>query len=182
MSSNQPAEPIEVVPLPPASGTPIGILLDDAAALTLTDAQLEEIRTIDRDLAYRIDQLDTAGASGGAGPGGPPVGARPRGRGGRGGGGMSGGPMGGGGMGGPRPGAGGARAERGATGESGPPPPASAAHHEHVREAFARAFALLDEKQVQIAWDLLVARDVDPATVLEPSAGTRSPASPMRER
>ncbi len=191
MGSNQPAEPVELVPLPPASGTPIGILLDDAAALALTDAQLDELRAIDRDLAYRMEQLDAGDASGGAGQGGPPVGGRPRGRGGRGGGGMSGGPMGGGGgMGASMPGGGGPGL-RGGMGPpssgprpdvAGPPPPASAAHHDLVRDAFTRAFAILDDKQVQIAWDLLVARDLDPAAMLEASAGTRSPASPMRER
>lgn len=209
-SSSQSAEPVEYAPLPPASGTPIGILLDDASALTLSDVQLDELRAIDRDLASAMEKLDGGAASRGAGPGGPPAGRGGRGgaRGGGGGrtrgtvgasmggvgasmgsggasmtgGGMGGGGMGGGGMGGRGPGGGGTRAGRGATGEPGPPPQASSAHHELVREAFTRAFAILDDKQIEIAWDLLVARDIDPTTLLEPSAGTRSPGSPRRAR
>jgi hypothetical protein len=67
MRFNQSAEPVERAPLPYASGTPIGILLDDATALRLTDGQLDQLRLIDRDLSGRMEQLDARGGSGGPG-------------------------------------------------------------------------------------------------------------------
>jgi len=45
-------------PLPPASGTPIGILIDESAALTLRPEQLDELREIDRSLATRNDEIE----------------------------------------------------------------------------------------------------------------------------
>lgn len=53
-------DPASQPPLPPASGTPIGILLDDATRLHLRDDQLTALREIDSGLAARNDQLDSA--------------------------------------------------------------------------------------------------------------------------
>ncbi len=54
-----PAAPADVPPLPPASGTPIGYLLDEATALKLTDVQLGKLQEIDRGLAASLDEIDT---------------------------------------------------------------------------------------------------------------------------
>jgi hypothetical protein len=45
-------------PLPPASGTPIGYLVDDAAELKLSDDQLTRLKAIDDDLAGKLAVLD----------------------------------------------------------------------------------------------------------------------------
>ena len=44
-------------PLPPASGSPIGFLVDDAR-LRLSDDQLAKLKDIDRDLAEKLSDLD----------------------------------------------------------------------------------------------------------------------------
>lgn len=49
----------ELPPLPPASGTPIGYLIDNAAVLKLDDAQLGKLKEIDVSLAARNDSIDT---------------------------------------------------------------------------------------------------------------------------
>jgi hypothetical protein len=75
-------------PLPPASGTPIGFLLDDSARLALRAEQVERLHEIDQRLATRNEQLDeelraldrppepaareSGGAPGAGGIGGPP--------------------------------------------------------------------------------------------------------------
>jgi hypothetical protein len=41
-------------PLPPASGTPIGHLVDDASGLKLSDDQLSKLKAIDNDLAGQL--------------------------------------------------------------------------------------------------------------------------------
>lgn len=46
------------VPLPPSSGTPIGMLIDDATKLSLRTDQLDKLREIDDTLMARNDQLD----------------------------------------------------------------------------------------------------------------------------
>src|SRR5262249_9004043 len=47
-------EPDEHPPLPPASGTPIGVLVDDAGTLKLSDGQLSKLRAINDDLATQL--------------------------------------------------------------------------------------------------------------------------------
>ena len=49
----------ELPPLPPASGTPIGYLLDASTDLKLTDAQLTKLKDIDESLAARNASIDT---------------------------------------------------------------------------------------------------------------------------
>src|SRR5262245_32076012 len=49
----------ELPPLPPASGTTIGYLVDNATQLKLRDEQLTRLKEIDASLAARNDQLDT---------------------------------------------------------------------------------------------------------------------------
>src|SRR5215470_10896825 len=51
-------EPDEHPPLPPASGTPIGYLVDDATELKLSDEQLGKLKAIDDDLAGKLAALD----------------------------------------------------------------------------------------------------------------------------
>src|SRR5215475_10764402 len=83
-------EPAGPAPLPPASGTPIGYLVDDATELKLTDDQLAKLKGIDDELAAKLATLDSQLHSPGAGAGS----GQPRGRrrgGGGGGGGFSGG-------------------------------------------------------------------------------------------
>ena len=52
-------KPVGTIPLPPASGTPIGYLIDEAANLKLTDAQVAKLKELDTSLAARDDELDT---------------------------------------------------------------------------------------------------------------------------
>lgn len=49
----------ELPPLPPASGTAVGYLVDNARPLELTAEQLAELKKIDTSLAARNDSLDT---------------------------------------------------------------------------------------------------------------------------
>ncbi|MBL9015214.1 MAG: hypothetical protein JNL83_13610 [Myxococcales bacterium] len=49
----------ELPPLPPASGTPVGYLLDSAATLKLREDQVEELKKLDASLAARNDAIDT---------------------------------------------------------------------------------------------------------------------------
>ena len=58
-STPKPVEPAGVPPLPPSSGTPIGILLDEATRLHLRDDQLAKLREIDSGLAARNDKLES---------------------------------------------------------------------------------------------------------------------------
>ena len=54
------AEPVYAEqPLPPASGTPIGYLIDNSGQLALSDKQLEQLKTIDISLSARNDGIDT---------------------------------------------------------------------------------------------------------------------------
>lgn len=59
----QPAEP---PPLPPASGSPIGHLFDDAR-LKLSDDQLTRLKAIDADLATQLSYLDSVVRNTGSG-------------------------------------------------------------------------------------------------------------------
>lgn len=49
----------ELPPLPPASGTPVGYLLDSAGALKLRENQIEELKKLDASLAARNDAIET---------------------------------------------------------------------------------------------------------------------------
>jgi hypothetical protein len=49
----------ELPPLPPASGTAIGYLVDNASQLELTPEQLSKMKEIDASLAARNDVIDT---------------------------------------------------------------------------------------------------------------------------
>jgi hypothetical protein len=51
--------PGDLPPLPPASGTPIGYLIDDKADLGLRDDQLTQLKQIDTSLAARDAEIDT---------------------------------------------------------------------------------------------------------------------------
>jgi len=66
-------EPEARPPLPPASGTPIGYLVDAAGELALTGDQLTKLKAIDDDLANRLATLDSIVRSAGA-PAAPPDG------------------------------------------------------------------------------------------------------------
>ena len=49
----------ELPPLPPASGTPVGYLLDNSSQLKLRDDQIEQLRKIDASLAARDESIET---------------------------------------------------------------------------------------------------------------------------
>jgi hypothetical protein len=49
----------ELPPLPPASGTPIGYLLDNAAQLKLDGDQREKLQALDTSLSARNDAIET---------------------------------------------------------------------------------------------------------------------------
>ncbi len=49
----------ELPPLPPASGTAVGYLVDNASPLKLRDEQLTKLKQIDASLAARNDSIDT---------------------------------------------------------------------------------------------------------------------------
>ena len=53
------AAPGDLPPLPPASGTPIGYLLDSAVDLKLRDDQVTQLKEIDASLAARDAEIDT---------------------------------------------------------------------------------------------------------------------------
>ncbi len=57
----QPAHPKpgDLPPLPPASGTPIGYLIDSKVDLKLRDDQLKQLQDIDASLAARDAEIDT---------------------------------------------------------------------------------------------------------------------------
>ena len=49
----------ELPPLPPASGTAVGYLVDNASQLKLRDDQLEKLKEIDTSLAAKNDSIET---------------------------------------------------------------------------------------------------------------------------
>lgn len=49
----------ELPPLPPASGTPIGYLIDNASNLSLREDQVTKLQEIDNSLAVRNEGIDT---------------------------------------------------------------------------------------------------------------------------
>src|SRR5215468_7902149 len=144
-------EPAGPPPLPPASGTPIGYLVDDATELRLTDDQLAKLKTIDEELAAKLATLDAQlhSPSAAAGSG------QPRGRR-RGGGGGGAGGFGGGGFRGGGGRRGGMRGGGAGSGSgSGSATPRSAASADtinrvteeraaDVRDAIDRSLALMD--------------------------------------
>ena len=166
-------QPDEHPPLPPASGTPIGYLIDDASELALRDDQLTRLKAIDSDLSDRLAVLDGQQRSSQprTGDGSASTGRHRGGR--RGGGGMGGAGMGGGGPGGGGGGMGGrggrgrrSRAGAGSGSSSGSPGGggAAAAVNEKaadVHDALKRAFALLDPHQKEIATRVLSDHGVD---------------------
>src|SRR5512140_2872487 len=60
-SDPQPAHPKagDLPPLPPASGTPIGYLLDSQSDLKLRDDQVKKLQELDQSLAARDAEIDT---------------------------------------------------------------------------------------------------------------------------
>jgi len=156
-STPAPQEPADKPPLPPASGTPIGYLIDGAGDLHLRDDQLTQLRQIDTSLSGELDVIDTKLRGATAKPedsAGPP----PQSMGGRGGrrGGMGGGM---GGRGRHRSGGGG-----GSAAPHGDPAAADRLTEERradVKEALARAFAVLDAAQQPAAKKILEDHDVD---------------------
>ena len=159
-----PADPSDKPPLPPASGTPIGFLIDGAGELKLRDDQVAKLREIDTSLAARLEVIDsqTRAANKPA-----EEAANPAPSGGRHGGGRHGG-MGGGGMGGPAGGTSGGHHKRGGAGSgSGAPSNAAAAgklsdeRTADVKDALERAFAILDPAQQVGAKKVLTDHDVD---------------------
>ena len=184
-------EPDEHPPLPPASGTPIGYLVD-ATELKLSDDQLAKLKAIDDDLAGKLAALD--GQLRGSSPSqssNQNTGRR------RGGGGMRGGGMRGGGMrgGGMRGGGGGSGS--GSAAGSGARPRRGAASADtvshvteeraaDVRDAIDRAMAELDVVQRIVARRVLTEHGVDldagrPGTSSQAKPGTPAPAEPDAE-
>jgi hypothetical protein len=55
----EPAHPQEAPPLPSASGTPVGYLVDNAGQLNLREDQLAKLQDIDRSLSASDDEIET---------------------------------------------------------------------------------------------------------------------------
>jgi hypothetical protein len=154
-----PAEPRDKPPLPPASGTPIGFLIDDAGELKLSDVQVAKLRDLDTSLAAELEAIDAQtrqaikpAEEASATP--PPSGG---GRHHRGGGGMGGGASGGGG-----------RHHRGGGGAGSASPSGAAIANKlsdqrsaDVKDALERAFAVLEPGQQAAAKKVLADHDVD---------------------
>jgi hypothetical protein len=181
--------PDEPPPLPPASGTPIGYLVD-ASELQLTGDQLTRLEAIDDELAARLAVLDgdlraprpAASGQPGRRRGGGMRGGGMRGGGMRGGAGQGGGPGGaGGGAGGPR-GPGGGGPGGGAGSAAGPRPGNADAVNrvteqraDAVRTAIAQSLGLLDPVQKIVARRVLTEHgvDVDAGRPVPATAGER---------
>lgn len=157
-----PADPSDKPPLPPASGTPVGFIIDDAGDLKLRDDQVAKLREIDTSLAAQLEVIDSQTraankpAEEAAAPA-PSGGGRHGGRhGGMGGGGMGGSPSGG-----------GHHKRGGAGGGSGAPSNSAMVSKlvdertADVKDALERAFALLDPAQQAGAKKVLTDHDVD---------------------
>ena len=157
----QPVGPEEPPPLPPASGSPIGFLLDDAR-LSLRDDQRTQLHAIDSELGARLVYLDsvmrntgsaaapagdasrgdiTFGASQARGSDVQGVGARD-----------NGGPE------------SGARSAQIAADNAAVRKRVPEVRAHDVRDAIARALAVLDPPQRDLARKVLVERGVDPET------------------
>jgi hypothetical protein len=164
-------EPGEVQPLPPASGTPVGYLVDAAGDLKLSDDQLAKLKQIDSELATQLDEIETEMRGHEAPPsgsgGGQPMGRRGR-RGGMMGGGMGGGGMGGGTSNGGGTSGGGHRRGGSGSGSASMSPQRSAAIGQLTQErtgdvqaALAKAMEVLDIVQRVQARKLLDDRGID---------------------
>ncbi len=173
-------EPAGPAPLPPASGTPIGYLVDDAGELKLTDDQLAKLKAIDDALATKLATLDAQlhSPSAAAGSGQP----RGRRRGGGGGGAGGAGGFGGGMRGGGR--RGGMRGGGAGSGSGSAAPRSSAASADtlnrvteeraaDVRDAIDRALALMDVVQRVVAKRVLTEHGVD-LDAGRPAAGSKA--------
>jgi hypothetical protein len=49
----------ELPPLPPASGTPVGYLIDNSSQLKLRDDQIEQLKKLDNSLSARNEAIET---------------------------------------------------------------------------------------------------------------------------
>jgi hypothetical protein len=174
-SAPAPQDPAEKPPLPPASGTPIGYLIDGAGDLHLRDDQLTQLRQIDTSLAAELDVIDTKlrGASATPEDSAAPPPQAMGGRGGR---------------------HGGHGRHRPAGGGGSAPPHSDPAvadrlteeRRADVKDALARAFALLDTAQQPAAKKILEDHDVDvddskptaPATSDGPPSDPTEPGEP----
>jgi hypothetical protein len=151
-----PADPTDKPPLPPASGTPIGYLIDDAGELRLSDDQVAKLRDIDTSLAADLEKIDAATRSANRPADSDQAAAPPQG------GGRHGGRHGGGGMGG-----GGHHKHTGSGAGSGSPAAQASLgklsdqRNADVKDALQRAFALLDNGQQVTAKKVLSDHDVD---------------------
>ncbi len=182
-----PIDPPATPPLPPASGTPIGFLIDDAGDMHLSDDQVVKLRDIDTSLAAELEVIDSQVRSATRPPDPDPSQQQPR-RGGRHGGmGMGGGGMGGGGGG----GGGGGRHRGSGAGAGSGARAANAANVDKlteqrtadVRDALHRAFDLLDPHQQETAKKVLAAHDVDLDTgATPPTPGASDGAPPVFAR
>lgn len=179
----QPASPEEPPPLPPASGTPIGFLIDDPR-LSLRDDQRSQLHTIDGELAGKLTNLDSVmrntgsaaapeedsrrgginvGASQASGHNVNQVGVHD-----------NGGPS------------GGAPSAQVAADNAAIRKRVPEVRAHNVRDAIARAFAVLDPPQRDLARKILVEHGVDPDTGKfeaqgEPGAVPRDPGPPPRD-
>jgi hypothetical protein len=173
-------EPAGPPPLPPASGTPIGYLVDDAGELKLSDEQLTKLKAIDDELAAKLGTLDaqlhTPSAAAGSGP---PRGRR-RGGGGGGAGGFGGGMRGGGGRrGGMRGGSAGSGSGSGSAALRSGAASADTINRVNeeraadVRDAIDRSLALMDVVQRVIAKRVLTEHGVD-LDAGRPAAGSKA--------
>ena len=144
-------EPGEVPPLPPASGTPIGYLVDGATQLKLSDDQVSKLREIDTGLAAELESIDGQLRSSSGKPVGgsndPPPQQGRRGRHGGGGGRHRGSSAGSG--------------SGSATRSAGDLNRLADQRSADVKDALKRAFALMDPAQQAAAQKLLADHDVD---------------------
>lgn len=147
-SSSPPAQtPADKPPLPPASGTPIGYLIDDASELHLRDDQLTQLRQLDTQLAAELDEIDTRMRAAQPQPEASQQAQRQMGGRHRGGHGRRGG---------------GQQAQRSQpTGDPGAADKLTEQRRADVKDALARAFVILDETQQTAAKKLLQDHDVD---------------------
>lgn len=182
-SAAQPVGPEEPPPLPPASGTPIGFLLDDSR-LSLRDDQRSQLHTIDGELMVKLTNLDAVMRNTGsaAAPeedsrrGGVNVGAAQAS-------GSNVNQMGVHDNGGP---SGGAISAQAAADNAAIRKRVPEVRAHNVRDAIARAFAVLDPAQRDIARKILVEHGVDPDTGKfeaqgEPGAVPRDPGPLPRD-
>jgi hypothetical protein len=152
-------QPGDTPPLPPASGTPIGYLVDARTTLALREDQVTKLKDLDTTLAARLEALD-AQARGAAKPanagGDAPMQPRRGGRGRHGGG------------------------RRGGAGSGSASPKTTSPARTHidqersatVRDALQQAFALLDATQQTAARKLLAEHDVDVDAAIAPPQST----------